>query len=170
MLIGLTGDLALAEKLAYELVMHDVYERYRMDDPIRRMLREFHIQDDVWDDPDRRDNAIPWLGVSPSRMAETLREDWGLEWISDEVWLALAKGRWHHLNVSGQGRMVVPDVRYEPECKWIADGNGVLILCGEVDFEPHHRYAYNREAPIRDDDRLRQSLWDQVRQFAGVLT
>lgn len=128
MLIGLCGPAGCGkDTLANKVLDHDAYERYRFADPIKNMLRQFHIQDDVWEDRERKEVPIPWLGCSPRRMAQTLGTEWGRELIHPDIWVILAKGRWHILNAEGKGRMIIPDVRFRNEAEWIREEGGALI-------------------------------------------
>ena len=128
MLIGLCGAAGCGkDTLAYEMVIHDAYEQYRFADPIKNMLRQFHIHDDVWEDHERKEKDIPWLGRSPRYLAQTLGTEWGRNLVNPDIWLLLAKGRWHHINAEGKGRMVISDVRFENEAKWIRDAGGLVI-------------------------------------------
>jgi len=128
MLIGLTGFAGVGkDTLAYEMMMHDVYERYRFADPIKNMLRQFHIHDAVWENREAKEKLIPWLGVSPRYLAQTLGTEWGRVCIRPDIWVVLAKGRWHQLNANGEGRMVIPDVRFDNEAEWIREAGGLVI-------------------------------------------
>ena len=117
------------------MLLHDAYERYRFAYPLKNMLRQFHIHDDVWEDRERKEKPIPWLGVSPRYMAQTLGTEWGRECIRPDVWVVLAMGRWHQINAAGKGRMVIPDVRFINEAEWIKE-NGILLEV-KRDDNPH---------------------------------
>jgi hypothetical protein len=128
MLIGLCGAAGCGkDTLAYEFVMHDAYEQYRMADPIKNMLMQFHIRLDTWEDREAKEKPIPWLGVSPRYMAQTLGTEWGREMIHPDIWVKLAQGRWAHLNAGGKGRLVISDIRFDNEAKWLRDAGGILI-------------------------------------------
>ena len=128
MLLGICGAAGCGkDTLAYELVNHDAYEQYRMADPIKAMLQQFHIFPDTWDDHEAKERNIPWLGKSPRYLAQTLGTEWGRELINEDIWVLLAKGRWHHLNAGGKGRMIVSDVRFKNEAEWIRSEGGIII-------------------------------------------
>lgn len=128
MLIGLCGPAGCGkDTLANEVLNYDSYERYRFADPIKNMLRQFHIHDDVWEDRARKEAAIPWLGRSPRYLAQTLGTEWGRDLVHKDLWVLLAKGRWHHINADGKGRMIIPDVRFKNEAEWIHDAGGLIV-------------------------------------------
>lgn len=128
MLLGLYGAAGCGkDTLANEILNYDSYERYRFADPLKNMLRQFHIPDNTWEDREAKEKIIPWLGVSPRYLAQTLGTEWGRELVNPDIWVILAKGRWHHINADGKGRMVIPDVRFANEAKWIKEAGGLVI-------------------------------------------
>jgi hypothetical protein len=51
MLLGLYGAAGCGkDTLANEILNYDSYERYRFADPLKNMLRQFHIPDNTWED------------------------------------------------------------------------------------------------------------------------
>jgi len=176
MLIGLCGSPGCGkDTLAELMVLHDVYERYRFADPIKNMLRQFHIQDDVWNDHERKEKDIPWLGRSPRFLAQTLGTEWGRNIVHEDIWVILAKGRWHHLNANRLGRMVIPDVRFLNEAKWIRDEGGIILKIfrpdndHEIDNKDHASELGFDESMIDNvvvndgtKDELRDSAWEKI--------
>ena len=176
MLIGLCGAPGCGkDTLAEQFILHDVYERYRMADPIKRMLREFHIRDDVWEDPVQKERDIPWLGRSPRYLAQTLGTEWGRNCVRDDIWVLLAKGRWHHLNAGGKGRMVIPDIRFENEARWLREEGGLLLQIVRPDNQkvmdnPGHASEWGFPESLIDDqvfntgtkEELRDRAWERI--------
>jgi hypothetical protein len=176
MLIGLTGAPGCGkDTLAQKMMEHDVYERYRFADPIKNMLKQLHIREDVWEDHDQKETALPWLGRSPRYLAQTLGTEWGRNTVNPEIWVLMAKGRWHVVNAGGEGRMVIPDVRFPNEAKWIVEAGGFLLRikrpdnghevdnpehASELGFPPSLCHA----SVVNDGtlDELRDKAWDVI--------
>jgi hypothetical protein len=128
MLIGLYGMEGSGRRtLANQLVLHDVYERYLFAGPVHNMLRQFHIPDDIWDDPVRSSEAIPWLGFSPDELKNSLLNGWGRNLVTSRIWVVMAKGRWHHINAGRKGRVVIPDLTQRMEAEWIKNEGGINV-------------------------------------------
>lgn len=128
MLLGLYGPAGCGkDTLANKVLDHDAYERYRFADPLKNMLRQFHVFENVWEDRELKEKPIPWLGKSPRFLAQTLGTEWGRNLVNPDIWVLLAKGRWHILNAEGKGRMIIPDVRFRNEAEWIREAGGLVI-------------------------------------------
>lgn len=183
MLIGLAGAAGCGkDTLADQFVLHDVYEKYRFADPIKAMLAQFHIRPDVWEDHAQKEKPIPWLGKSPRYMAQTLGTEWGREMINPDIWVLLAKGRWNVVNANSDGgRLVVSDVRFPNEARWIRKAGGILIHVDRpasthvIDNPGHvtengvpagvcHVQVTNDGTP----EDLRKKAWIAVRAYLGM--
>ena len=183
MLIGLTGDPGCGkDALAQKMQEHDVYERYGFADPIKHMLRQFHIQPEHWEDRTHKESPIPWLGKSPRFLAQTLGTDWGRNTVHPDVWVLMAQGRWHHINAGGEGRLVIPDVRFANEAKWIAKEKGFLLHITrptnghKVDNAPHESndgfpMALCHGHIVNDGtlDDLREAAWEVINKAVAKL-
>ncbi len=97
--------------------------RYGFADPIKRMLLALNIDctDPFW--VDNKEAVIPVLGVSLRRLLQTLGTEWGRELINPDLWVILAK---QTLADNGPG-MLISDVRFENEAKWIRAAGGRII-------------------------------------------
>lgn len=176
MLIGIMGAAGAGkDTLAYQLQMRDAYEIYRMADPIKRMIEAaFHVKPQLWDDRERKEAPIPWLGRSPRYLAQTLGTEWGRELVHPDVWVKLAKGRWHHVNAQGKGRLVIPDIRFANEVDWVRSEGGVLVkLVRDVERDMDNAghvselgaATLDADATVVNNgtvDELRQAMWDVV--------
>lgn len=97
--------------------------RYGFADPIKRMLIALNIDctDPFW--IDNKESEIPALGVSLRRLMQTLGTEWGRELINPDLWVILAK---QVLADNGPG-MLISDVRFENEARWIRSVGGRII-------------------------------------------
>lgn len=123
-LIGITGKAGSGkDTVAGYLCTVYGFTRYGFADPIKQMLGKIGV--DCWS-PHLKEVPVPWCGVSPRRMAQTLGTDWGRQLIHPDLWLLIA-GQYidHHQEHS----VVIPDVRFENEVAWIrAQGGQVWHL------------------------------------------
>jgi hypothetical protein len=94
-----------------------------MADPIRAMVYAgFGIDMSLpyWEA--KKEEVIPALGVNPRNMMRTLGTEWG-RMVNPDVWVILARTR---LLSMGPG-MVIADIRFENEAKWVRDIGGRII-------------------------------------------
>jgi hypothetical protein len=132
-LIGLTGKARSGKDTVGNFILGAVGGyTYAFADPIRAMLRGFGIDmsDPYWQA--NKETVIPSLGVSPRHLMQTLGTEWGRKLVNPDVWLILAKQK---LLKNGPG-MIVTDVRFENEAKWIRDAGGLLIHIERPDSQP----------------------------------
>ncbi len=182
MLIGLNGAAGCGkDTLAEQLVLHDVYEQYRFADPIKNMLQQLHIRADVWEDHEKKEKPIPWLGKSPRYLAQTLGAEWGRNLVHPDLWVLLAKGRWHVVNAGKTGRMIISDVRFRNEAEWIHKAGGIVLRVERPDNKHEmDNAAHNSEdgipatmcdavvANAGTKDELRELMWEVVRHRLGI--
>lgn len=110
--------------------------RYGFADPIKRMLLALNIDctDPFW--VQNKESEIPALGVSLRHLLQTLGTEWGRRLVNPDLWVILAK---QQLADAGPG-MVVSDVRFENEAKWIRSIGGLIIHLRRKDAQqvkPH---------------------------------
>jgi len=182
MLIGLCGAPGCGkDTLAEQFVLHDVYEQYRFADPIKAMLTQFHIRPDVWDDHEQKEKPIPWLGKSPRYLAQTLGTEWGRDLVHPDVWVLMAKGRWHVLNAGKEGRMVISDVRFPNEAQWIRKAGGIIVNIQRPDSQHKADNAGHSsengislklcQVVVYNDgtkEELREKAWNLIRVYLGI--
>jgi len=166
MLIGLTGTPECGkDELAQKMVEHDVYEQYCFADPVKNMLKQLHIREDVWTNDDARYRSIPWLGKSPEYLLNSLLVGWGMNSVDKNLWVLMAEGRWHMVNADNEGRMVIPDVQLGNEAKWIVEAGGFLLRVESPDDDSNVSYfpdALCHATVSNDGDDLREAAWDVI--------
>lgn len=117
-IIGITG-LAGSGKdtIADHLILKHGFVRYGFSDPLKAMLDVIGV-----DCRTRETKEVPdsLLGVSPRRMMQTLGTEWGRS-LHPDFWLLLAD-----VAVRGRSAVVVPDVRFVNEAKWIKKNGGQI--------------------------------------------
>lgn len=108
---------------AYLLAKHGGY-RYAFADAIVRMLNagfETDFDNEYW--TEHKEDIIPAIGKSPRELRQLLGTEWGRNLINKDLWVTLALAKYIK---QGPG-MVIPDVRFQNEAKFVRDRGGVII-------------------------------------------
>lgn len=138
MLIGLTGYKGSGkDTVADRLVAKHGFVKIAFADPIREMLRAgFALKDRHFNED--KETVIPWLGVSPRYLMQTLGTEWGRQQIRVDIWVRymtqrLRYAREHELDV------VISDVRFPNEEALVHafDGIVIRIVRGEPEEDGH---------------------------------
>lgn len=123
-IIGIAGKARAGKSsVAAYIAEHYGAEVLAFADPIRAgLMRMFNIPQSFMEED--KELAIPGIGASYRKMAQTLGTEWGRGMIHPDVWL-LHMGR--RIGVlDAEGRVVIPDVRFPNEADWIRS-QGVLV-------------------------------------------
>lgn len=89
--------------------------------------------DQVYGNSEVKERAIPLLSdtdvVSPRTMMQTLATDWGRNMVHPDIWIFRVARRWKELLESEEiyHGMVIHDVRFENEARWIKEQGGYII-------------------------------------------
>ena len=122
MLVGLTGKARSGkDTLASYLETSYGFRRYSFADPIRKGLTA--MLGPSWCDGEKEEpiRFNPKL-KSPRYLMQTLGTEWGRNLFYDELWIDLAK---YHMPKDCP--VVVSDVRFENEAKFIRDCGGFIV-------------------------------------------
>ena len=122
--IGIAGKARTGKDTVAEFIISaNGGYRYSFADPLRAMLVPLGIDmnDPYW--RARKELPIPAIGVSPRRLMQTLGTEWGREMVHPDIWVSLARQR---LLDRGPG-MIIPDVRFDNEAKWVRKVGGLII-------------------------------------------
>ena len=125
-IIGVTGLARVGKDAVTDalLLLGGAQYSYSFANPLRAMLKagfDIDMNERYW--RQHKEDVIPALGKSPRQLMQTLGTEWGRVLVSDDIWLVLAAAK---LIKHGPG-MVLPDVRFENEAKWIRDRGGTII-------------------------------------------
>lgn len=127
-LIGIAGRAGSGKDTAgSHLVEQHGFQQYAFADPIRAMLGAlgaFPAADLI--NRDTKEVVIDWLGKSPRQMAQTLGTEWGRELVHPQLWVLMAQRRWDAAKAAGHS-LVITDVRFENEARWIRSQGGHVI-------------------------------------------
>lgn len=98
-------------------------------DPIKEMLRVLGV-----DDIDKyKTLEHPLLGVTSRVMMQTLGTEWGRDTIGESIWIDIAK----RIGV-GKKFLVISDVRFDNEAKYVRDNGILLHVQGRGGIETEH--------------------------------
>ena len=127
-LVGLIGKARSGkDTAAYHMHLHHGYQRYAFAEPIKDMISAaFGYQIGESEGADK-EQVIKWLGKSPRQLMQLLGTEWGRELINPNIWLLLAEQTLLHHQRRGHTGLVISDVRFDNEAKWIIEQGGSLI-------------------------------------------
>jgi len=127
MLIGLAGKARHGkDTVADYLVAEHWFRKLRFAAPIKHGIAVmFDLPPDAIDG-DRKDEIIPWLGVSSRHLQQTLGTDWGRDMIRPDLWELLLKRRAEALLNAGVS-VVVSDIRFDNEADLIRGLGGAVV-------------------------------------------
>lgn len=133
-LIGITGKAGTGkDTVATHLRDAYGYHVHALAAPLKLGIESmFGLPSTIWD-RDQKEKDIPWLGLSPRYLAQTLGTEWGRRLVADDLWLRLLGRHVDELPEDATG-IVVPDVRFDNEASFIRDRGGVIVrLVRDVD-------------------------------------
>jgi len=73
---------------------------------------------------ERKDEIIPWLGVTGRHLMQTAGTEWGRNLVHPDFWVRLAQRR---IQTQPDKRIVFDDVRFDNEARMICGLGGVII-------------------------------------------
>jgi deoxynucleotide monophosphate kinase-like protein len=138
-IIGIHGPAGAGKDTLAEFMLaaDPTLYRYALASPIKRMLAaglNIDMSDPYW--VAHKENIIPLLGKSPRQLMQTLGTEWGREMVNPDLWVIIAQAIFVE---RGRG-MVVTDVRFEDEAKWIRENGGRIVRiqrAGALSVNPH---------------------------------
>lgn len=143
-LIGITGLAGTGKDTVRGMLEDAGYTGFAFADPIRMMLRELlisnNISDSYMDCREFKEDIIPELGVSYRQMAQTLGTEWGRS-LQPDFWLRLATSYLHGQMDAGGQQFCISDVRFENEAQWVRNHGGVVWRIERPGTEPVRSHA-----------------------------
>lgn len=123
-LIGITGLAGAGKDTIADYFVAKGYVRYSLADAIKHGLNAmFGWTMEHWADREWKETVIPKYNRSPRQMAQTLGTDWGRKHVDEDLWLILARD---YIAASAKP-VVIPDVRFDNEARFIHQLGGELI-------------------------------------------
>lgn len=148
-LIGLTGFAGSGKDTAADyLVQNYGFIKYSFAGPLKEMLKVIGVD---CDNRDTKERKHPVFGASPRRMAQTLGTEWMRECVNSQGWLLLADQFIKNTLPEVPG-IVISDVRFENEARFLREKNGLLIHVVR-DTAPVEGHASEAGVKFLDEDR-----------------
>ncbi len=124
-LIGLAGRARVGKDTVADMLSPFGYKKVSFADPIRAAVAEIfsvsrHI---IYADGMKTLPIMPGRfsdHITPRFLMQTLGTEWGRNLIDEDIWLKLVQSKWDVLD----SNMVVADVRFENEARWIRETGG----------------------------------------------
>ena len=175
-LIGLTGKAGSGKDTAADyLVQNYGFIKYSFAGPLKEMLKVIGVD---CDNRDTKERKHPVFGVSPRRMAQTLGTEWMRECVSGSGWLLLAdqfiKTQIELSNledVPTVNGIVISDVRFENEARFLREKGGVLIHVWR-DTAPVEGHASEAGVALTEEDRCLlndKEIVDMERRMSHIM-
>ena len=98
------------------------FQPFSFASPIKRMLQAMEIPDEYLYGA-KKEEIIPWLGVTGRHLMQTLGTDWGRMMISQTIWTNTLIPS---ANFNNAGRIVVDDVRFLNEAQALREKGGKI--------------------------------------------
>ena len=126
-IVGLAGKARAGKTtVAMRLVDQHGYGDYAFAEPIKRGLREMFGLSDEQLYMAEKDSVVPWLGVTPRYLAQTLGTEWGRDTVANDLWIRCAE-RWLQAVPRYWPGIVFSDVRFEDEAAFVRRHGGLMV-------------------------------------------
>lgn len=125
-LIGITGKARSGkDTVARYLWERYGYTRIAFADPLKSAAQQMFglSHEAAWND-DLKETVIPYWGMSPRQMFQLLGTECVKPHFGNDIWI---KRFCLSANALPEDDIVVPDVRFEPEARFIRESGGVII-------------------------------------------
>lgn len=134
LIIGLTGRAGAGKDVAaLALTVTNEFVSMRFASAIKAGLNAmFGFSDESWEDRGWKESVIGLLSKSPRQLAQTLGTEWGRDSVHTDVWVTcLALKVQRHVQSAdkdtGAKSIVIPDLRFQNEAKWIKESGGLIV-------------------------------------------
>lgn len=137
LLIGITGRAGAGKTTAAEYIAsHYYFNMYAFADPIKDGVAAMFGGDIGYAQGEAKEAVIPWLGKSSRQLQQLLGTEWGRNMVHPDLWINLAKREWDRIQARTANGLVIGDVRFDDEAKWIKDEGGYILHLGRASHAP----------------------------------
>ncbi|MFV1943450.1 deoxynucleotide monophosphate kinase [Pseudomonas luteola] len=128
LLIGLTGRAGSGKTTAAEHIAGEFcFNEYALAQPIKEAVATLFGQDIGFAQGEAKEAVIPWLGKSSRQLQQLLGTEWGRKLVHPDIWLLLAEREWCRTLTGPAKGLVIGDIRFDNEAKWIKRNGGYII-------------------------------------------
>jgi len=170
MLIGLCGKKSSGKSATCSrLVSHHEFAALKLGAPMYVMLAAMGIEHDaVWGD--KREEVIPWLGVSARHLFQSLGTEWGRS-VDKDIWVnVLRHSREFRERLDSGKNVCIDNVRFENEFKFVKDYGGVIVHVSNPHVIDTHTSAHASEAIANSRELLSSAGIDHCITNDGILS
>ena len=138
-IVGFTGAAGAGKDTAgLSLVRKLGFQRFAFADPIKYAVAAMlAVPFDKWLDREWKEADLDFgafdITTSPRHLAQTLGTEWGREVIDQDFWIAVTAYR---VNQAKRNKVVITDVRFDNEAKWIQASGGWVIEIARPGVQP----------------------------------
>ena len=127
-LIGVCGKAGAGkDTVGKYLVSNYGYQSYAFASGMRRAVEAmFDIPLSTLEDRKKKEEVVPWIGLSPRRLMQLLGTEYGRNLVHEDIWIRHMIRRWELLPDNCAG-MVITDVRFDNEASAVTQLGGTLV-------------------------------------------
>jgi len=127
MLIGLTGmELAGKDTVAGHLHRQHQFFPMAFADPLREGIKAMFGLGEWNFTPEGKERVVAWIGKSPRELLQTLGTQWGRDLVHRQIWCRHMHRRLQEYQDNWAASVVIPDVRFVDEARFIHSHGGVI--------------------------------------------
>lgn len=139
-LIGITGFKGAGKSSVAACLERHGYVEYALAEPIKEGLQVmFDLPEEAFTDRGMKEAPVADIGASPRFLAQTLGTEWGRRLVADDLWLRVMKRKMRRTMQHCTG-VVVSDVRFDNEARWIRDAGGAVVRVSGPKLDAHMRW------------------------------
>lgn len=152
MIIGLIGyKNSGKDTLADYLVAKHHFKKHAFADPVKKVCKiMFHLEQEQLDDPKKKEVVDERWGMTPRQMMQKVGTDMVRCMLGNDFWVKnmdmMVRQQDSH------SKIVVSDVRFQNEAKWVKQNDGILIRIVDKQSDHHDTHLSETEQLTIQED------------------
>jgi len=152
-IVGIAGPAGVGKDTFAELLL-SAYKgsRVAFADPLRAALTALlSVPMSTFIDRDKKEAPLPGFPdhVTPRFLAQTLGTEWARDIVCNDFWTRLIEWKIKTLEEAGEALVVITDVRFDNEARWILSKGGIVLQLQREYIREARRHA--SEIPVSKD-------------------